>query len=123
MRYPFIQEGSTKDSGNVKSAIDPIERFLRIGREGESDRALIATYQEASTAMHPLNTSSPDYISMRLWPRDWHHRLHGGKVIKRQLWGAGIEFVAKALVTDNNKRVEGGATAGHSITLSFSKRV
>lgn len=40
--------------------------------------------------------------------------LHGGKAIKRQFWGAGIEFVAKALCTDDKKPGEGKTNAGHS---------
>ncbi|CAN0546305.1 unnamed protein product, partial [Ectocarpus sp. 12 AP-2014] len=65
------------------------------------------------------------YRQFRRYPGDWHLLLHMAKALLKRYWGAGVEFVAKDLGTDNSKSSEGSnyRRAHHHLVVMWEARV
>ncbi|CAM9887824.1 unnamed protein product [Ectocarpus sp. 4 AP-2014] len=108
-RFAFIQLGSTKNFTDNKTAIDRILRIWRgtvAGKDGTP--CIIAGDKETYRVMYHIQKQERiAYRQYRRYPGDWHLVLHMAKALLKRYWGAGVEFVANDLGTDNSKSSEG----------------
>ncbi|CAB1098858.1 unnamed protein product [Ectocarpus sp. CCAP 1310/34] len=125
-RYVFIQLESTKKFTDNKAAIDCILRIWRgtvAGKDGAP--CIIAGDEETYRVLYHIQKQERvAYRQFRRYPGDWHLHLHVAKALLKRYWGAGVEFVAKDLGTDNSKSSEGSnyRRAHHHLVVMASTR-
>ena len=122
-QYSFVQAASTKSFTQMKGIIDRILGIWR-GTVAGSDGApcIIAGDEETYRFMYHLIKQDPDnYRQIRRYPGDWHILLHLAKALLKRYWGAGVEFVACDLGTDNTKSGDGSnyRRAHHQLGVVF----
>eukprot|EP00752_Nemacystus_decipiens_P016789 g15026.t1 len=122
-QYAFIQRASTKSYTAMKGIIDRILGIWR-GTDAGNDGApcIIAGDEETYRFMYHLMKQDPDnYRQIRRYPGDWHLLYHMAKALLRRFWGAGVEFMACVLGTDNSKSADGGnyRRAHHQLCVMF----
>lgn len=107
----------------MKGIIDRILGIWR-GTDAGNDGApcIIAGDEETYRFIYHLMKQDPDnYRQIRRCPGDWHLLYHMAKALLRRYWGAGIEFVACELGTDNRKSGDGSnyRRAHHQLCVMF----
>ena len=107
----------------MKGIIDRILGIWR-GTDAGNDGApcIIAGDEETYRFIYHLMKQDPDnYRQIRRYPGDWHLLLHMAKALLKRYWGAGIEFVACELGTDNSKSGEASnyRRAHHHLCVMF----
>ncbi|CAM9974626.1 unnamed protein product, partial [Sphacelaria rigidula] len=96
--------------------------MLRLGDSDGRPRAILARDDETFSWVRKYSRMYPEFAEkLLLWPGDFHIMFHLAKAMLKRIWGAGLEFVAKELGSDDANAVEGTSyrRAHHQITVLY----
>ncbi|CAB1107685.1 unnamed protein product [Ectocarpus sp. CCAP 1310/34] len=134
-RAAVVCGGSTPNGSNAggesysrrPAAVDRILRIWRGTVAGKNGAPCIIAGDEETYRVlyHIQKQERMAYRQLRRYPGDWHLLLHMAKALLKRYWGAGVEFVAKDLGTDNSKSSEGSnyRRAHHHLVVMWEARM